>query len=1322
MLKTKKCKLLLVCACIIALILPYATPALAVTKATYKQSDLTGATMNLVNLPNFPHNSSYTIKDSDGSKHIVYNVCVKKDESSPYDRTNAIYCLNGEKTFPGFDKDGNSVLTLYKNFGDFFNGSDEDSEVYKYVYDSNEGIKEENYNSICWLINNFYLEYQDDDEHSQYDVFLNNIFSDYLTENNKLEDKQGRDTIDDIKGLVDFDDINSLQQCAIWYFSNNGFLTVTENEDVDVSIYTSGYDYTEAQSGLDEIITRYNMPSMEIRKLNTSTMTTQEEQLSPERISVLNMIYSYLITNAKKATTSNNISIISYPEFQETTPIAEIDGTDYKIGPFTISDTTADEKSYEITLTDGDKDLTEYTLKTSEGTEIKTLKETIGKTFYIYVPTTQNISKIRIGIKYLQSLTNASFWEKVDDKGIVDYTFQPLVWITKDNKEAQYKEVPIEKSDLALRKYIVSVDGDDSIARTPVVDATGLLNGEKDAKYKHKKSPVEIYSGNKIVYEIRVYNEGKTSATVKQITDFIPDGLELVSKDESEINSTYNWNVVNGIATIDIEKTLDAIDEESIKSKKDTITGGLDTTYVQIELKVKENLTAESVLTNVAEITDDNINDNDSHTSSIKKENINQSTFSGNSDNKTDLDDQNYHYKGLEDDDDFEKVIVKVEGKKVFDLALQKFVTKVNGKAENREPKVDVSSLKTTTNATYTTTKTPLVVEQGDIITYKIRVYNEGELDAYAEKVADYIPEGLGFIVNHKTNIDNYWDITSAVKAGAKTVKLSSINNALNNVKLSDFENTTSLDDVEIVKGLAKLESTALSSNVSKSNLIKKFDIEKDKNLDYKDIEIVCVVLADEVKDNNLKNIAEITDDSTPDDEGNPTPVEDRDSTPDSVKPNDYPGKDEKQDDNDYEDLTMEIHEYDLALQKFITAVDGNEVKDRIPVLTNENGTIRYSHSSEALPLGNGDIVEYTIRVYNEGPSSAYASKVSDDLPKGLKYLPDNETNKKYGWEFVDKYGQKTNDINQAVTVVTNYLSKEESEKRGENCLLKPFDSSKPISTDSNNPNPDFRDVKLVFEVDESVLEKTKTTEKRTIINTAEITEETDDKGRPVIDRDSTPNNWKDGEDDIDREKIYVKYFDLSLKKDLVKVLVIENGNTTEYNVSEDQLFKVEINKKKLNSTVVKFVYNITVKNEGEIAGYAKEVKDYIPDGLEFISDDNTGWYKLSNNVVATDALANTLLNPDQTASVQITLKWINGENNLGKKTNVAEISKDENEYNSPDIDSTPDNQVPGEDDIDNAPVILSISTGSNPTYYKLVATVAIIMVTGIVLIKKYVL
>ena len=134
--------------------------------------------------------------------------------------------------------------------------------------------------------------------------------------------------------------------------------------------------------------------------------------------------------------------------------------------------------------------------------------------------------------------------------------------------------------------------------------------------------------------------------------------------------------------------------------------------------------------------------------------------------------------------------------------------------------------------------------------------------------------------------------------------------------------------------------------------------------------------------------------------------------------------------------------------------------------------------------------------------------------------------------------------------------------------------------------------------------------------------------------------------------------------------------------------------------------------------------KDYIPEGLKFIEEDNTewNWKEVESGVVTTDYLKDTLLKPGETATVQIVLTWINDSENLGEKINLAEISKDKNDSNSPDVDSTPDNKVPEEDDIDDAPVILAVKTGTVQIYFGLTAIILITFASGIGLIKKYVL
>lgn len=217
-------------------------------------------------------------------------------------------------------------------------------------------------------------------------------------------------------------------------------------------------------------------------------------------------------------------------------------------------------------------------------------------------------------------------------------------------------------------------------------------------------------------------------------------------------------------------------------------------------------------------------------------------------------------------------------------------------------------------------------------------------------------------------------------------------------------------------------------------------------------------------------------------------------------------------------------------------------------------------------------------------------------------------------------------------------------------------------------------------------------------------------------------------QDDDDFEKVNVKIFDLALRKWVTQAIVIENGQQTVTQTGHDAwddpeaVVKVELHRKKLNEVTVKFRYSIRVYNQGEVEGYAKEITDYIPEGLKFVAQDNPGWTDEGNNVISTKLLENKLLQPGEYADVEVLLTWINNENNMGVMNNIAEISKDYNKYGLPDIDSTPDNKKTGEDDIDDAPVMLSISTGQIRVYFTLGFIVLITVASGVILIKKFVL
>ena len=877
--------------------------------------------------------------------------------------------------------------------------------------------------------------------------------------------------------------------------------------------------------------------------------------------------------------------------------------------------------------------------------------------------------------------------------------------------------------DLRLIKRIVEVNGTKVPERLLSVDVTKLANGTATtADYERDKDPVSVKNGDIVKYTLRVYNEGEIDGYASEISEDIPEGLEFM------------WSENKG-NELDADTTLTQVEKDAIKYNQgiwdmktinqDTHKVELITTDYLAKGKGAEIATDGANLIKAFDKSKGYVNTINDKNPDYREVSVymkvtasndevdkiirNEAAITGDTDeNGNSVDDRDSkpeEWKKYEDDEDFDNI--KVQS---FDLALRKFIVAVsqdetiedsdylkdsNG-AYTRAPKVDTSKLNTVgedgkliTTATYNHPKTPVEVCKNDIVVYMLRVYNEGSLDGYASEIKDHLPSYLTY-VNGDFNNKYGWKVSE----DGRTVSTNYLDNSL-------IEKATSSEDGKIT-------------------------------LSYKEVPIMCQVTSD--AQGKITNIADITKYK----DENKKDITDRDSKENNVilpadkdlpaykddQTGDYiPGQ---EDDDDFEKLV--VKQFDLALRKFITNISDKDVTSRIPQVKydKDNNKITYEHTKDPLDVVTGDIVTYTIRVFNEGEVDGYASKVSDDVPDGLEYLPDNNLNKEYRWVMYDKDGKETTDVKNAVKLTTDYLSKEQGEARmaanselKENpALLTAFDGTKEIS----DTNPDYADVKIAFKVTEP------NGSSKILVNSAQITDDTDKNGKDVDDIDSTPDKWVDGEDDQDKEYIKLTEFDLALRKWVTQAIVIENGKETVTQTGHkaednpEQVVKVELNRKKLNSVTVKFRYSIRVTNEGDIAGYAKQIKDYIPEGLKFDAKDNPDWKDEGNNIITTRKLENTLLQPGQSAEVEVLLTWKNDKNNLGLKVNTAEISEDYNEKHVHDKDSTPNNKVPGEDDIDDAPVLLSISTGAAKLYIALSCTVLITLAGGIVLIKKFVL
>ena len=850
----------------------------------------------------------------------------------------------------------------------------------------------------------------------------------------------------------------------------------------------------------------------------------------------------------------------------------------------------------------------------------------------------------------------------------VDYS------VNENNTTITNTHIPEKIFDLALRKFITNIN-EESYNREPVVD-TSTIATTGTATYKHTKTPLSVQVGDIVTYTIRVYNEGEKDGYVSEITDYLPEWLDFLPEDS--LNQEYLWkqdaNNTRKITT-DITAKDSATGENKYSNRANkqllkAFDGGdkLDYIDVQIKCKVNEKAQVKQLITNIAEISgmqDENgenvTTDRDSTKANVNlPEDKDLPSYKGNDSNKNDLADKDYYFKGQEDDDDFEKLIVEN-----FDLALRKFIVSVNDEELKnsdgtyvREPVVDTSKLGTTD-------------ENGNTIT--TATYNHPKTPVQVRK-GDIVTYTIR-IYNEGTLAGFANEITDNIPDGLEFIEDSSINKSY----------AWELKD-------GKLVTTYLSDSNINNVINPVTELENGtKTLSYKDVKVQFKVVAEPSKyaGETITNWAEIQEDSN----------NDIDSTPGN--------NNKEEDDIDYEPVQLTY--FDLALRKFITKVNTTEINNRIPEVDtskigtiDENGkkitTATYKHTKDPISLETGSTVIYTIRVYNEGTIDGYANEITDNIPEGLEYLPADATNTEYKWAMLDETGNITQDVSKAKKITTNYLSEENDKTQ----IINKYDSAtKTLS---------YKDVKVAFKV-----VATKQSD-GLIVNTAEISKASDE------DIDSTPGNNEKTEDDIDNEYVKVESFDLSLKKWVTATKVTYDGKTkvtkTGFDENSTEMAKVDLVGKKLKKTTVKFVYSIKVLNEGEVAGYATEVKDYIPDGLKFDEKDNPDWTLQKDGTATTDKLKDTLLEPGQSAVVEITLTWKNSSSNMGVKTNWAEISADSGD----DIDSTPNNNKKGEDDIDDASVILSIKTGSATMYITLTLISITILAGGIFLIKKHVM
>ena len=841
------------------------------------------------------------------------------------DLSKTIYCIKGGPGFGSSDMATGGVPTISK-YTQKFNLKDLASIPSTYSKILPTGS---NYNSLMWLLDNIY------------------IMPAIGTDNTTAREEFLKSKIpNELYELITDDDIDAVQQLAIWYFTN-----------------PSGdkYHYETSNFKINSIA---NVDS------NYASMGDIFGDDGWDREDAIEALFQYYITNAKAnsnyKSTNNTTSPIEIVKSNAT--MTKV-GSNYVAGPYkinqllnidyTLNATFTDINGTTITPSIGIKDVSGNVTATT-----KTLKELVGQEFYLIMPTSSNISGIKMTVNTSYTSKTVDYWSVAD----APTTEQPVVIVNEtplNFSDATSIVVP-KPFDLSLRKFITNINGTEITNRIPQVDVSKLASGEATtATYNHPKIPLKVAIGDVVTYTIRVYNEGDIDGYVEEITDHLPEQLEFIVDDQ--VNIEYGWKIASStdLKTIKTEY-LSKANETTDGANKISAFNGTTLAYKDVKIKCRVVATEPMAdkITNIADITKFTDGDGNTVTDRDSQENnVNLPTGKDLENYKdSEINRGEEYIPGQQDDDDFEKLTLKE-----FDLSLRKFITGVNGTAiTNREPQVNVTPLKNGgTTAIYNHPKTPVSVAIGDLVEYTIRVYNEAEIDGYVEEITDHLPDQLEFVAGNETNSKYGWVVDSTNSKIIRTNYLSK----------------------------AKEASEG-------ANKIKAFDGTK---LDYKDVKVVCKVVSTDPMPTKITNIADITKFT----DGNGNKVTDRDSQENNVNiPSDLPGyKDDEigkdyvpgqQDDDDYEKL--KIKEFDLALRKFITKLNDEEITSRVPqpdvskLADGTATTATYNHPKTPISVAIGDVVEYTIRVYNEAEVDGYVEEITDHLPDQLELVSNDET------------------------------------------------------------------------------------------------------------------------------------------------------------------------------------------------------------------------------------------------------------------------------------------------------------------------------------------
>lgn len=148
-----------------------------------------------------------------------------------------------------------------------------------------------------------------------------------------------------------------------------------------------------------------------------------------------------------------------------------------------------------------------------------------------------------------------------------------------------------------------------------------------------------------------------------------------------------------------------------------------------------------------------------------------------------------------------------------------------------------------------------------------------------------------------------------------------------------------------------------------------------------------------------------------------------------------------------------------------------------------------------------------------------------------------------------------------------------------------------------------------------------------------------------------------------DKENFYI-----TANNKITKITTLNGEKSKVYEGKDIEKSRIDLADKEKTIAIIE--YTVEVKNEGNVDGYVKEVRNEIPKGMKFISELNKDWYENSDGEVINRSISSKLIKQGEKEEIKLILTKELNEDDKELIHSTAEIRETYNEYGIKEINA----------------------------------------------------